>query len=44
MRLKLGLLGIGKIARDQVADYARRRGVPMAEAEKWLLPNLDYDP
>jgi 5-methyltetrahydrofolate--homocysteine methyltransferase len=35
--------GIGKIYRDQVEDYARRRGVMLDEAEKWLAPNLDYD-
>ncbi|RMD88155.1 MAG: hypothetical protein D6807_06490 [Alphaproteobacteria bacterium] len=36
--------GVGKIGRDQVADYATRRGVSVAEAEKWLAPNLAYDP
>ncbi len=35
--------GIGKIYRDQVEDYARRKGVMLDEAEKWLAPNLDYD-
>ena len=35
--------GIGKVGRDQVADYARRRGVPPAQAETWLAPNLGYE-
>ncbi len=34
--------GIGKINKDQVADYARRRGVDMEQAERWLRPNLAY--
>ncbi|MCH7409717.1 methionine synthase [Belliella sp. DSM 111904] len=36
--------GLGKIAEDQVADYARRKGVSQAQAEKWLSPNLAYSP
>jgi 5-methyltetrahydrofolate--homocysteine methyltransferase len=36
--------GIGKIERDQVADYARRKAWTMGEAEKWLAPVLNYDP
>jgi 5-methyltetrahydrofolate--homocysteine methyltransferase len=36
--------GIGKIERDQVEDYARRKGWSVAEAERWLSPNLNYDP
>jgi len=35
---------IGRIARDQVADYAARRGITIGEAERWLRPNLAYDP
>jgi 5-methyltetrahydrofolate--homocysteine methyltransferase len=35
--------GVGKIERDQVEDYARRKGIPLAEAERWLSPNLNYD-
>jgi 5-methyltetrahydrofolate--homocysteine methyltransferase len=35
---------LGKIDRDQVADYAERKGMSMAEAERWLGPNLNYDP
>ncbi|GFO83420.1 MAG: hypothetical protein A49_30470 [Methyloceanibacter sp.] len=36
--------GIGKIGRDQVADYAARKGWPLDEAERWLGPILNYDP
>ncbi|MEQ8233194.1 MAG: vitamin B12 dependent-methionine synthase activation domain-containing protein, partial [Gammaproteobacteria bacterium] len=36
--------GVGKIARDQVADYAERKGMSLAEAERWLAPNLSYEP
>ena len=35
---------VGKIGRDQVADYAARRGVPVQEVERWLAPNLGYEP
>ena len=35
---------VGRIGRDQVEDYARRRGMDVGEAEKWLRPNLAYDP
>ncbi|HXF65314.1 MAG TPA: methionine synthase [Burkholderiales bacterium] len=35
---------VGKIGRDQVEDYARRKGWPLAEAERWLAPNLGYAP
>ena len=35
---------LGKIGRDQVDDYARRKGMSVAEAERWLGPNLNYDP
>ncbi|TMC82094.1 MAG: methionine synthase [Chloroflexi bacterium] len=34
---------VGKIGRDQVEDYARRKGMTAAEAERWLRPNLGYD-
>ncbi|HHI77535.1 MAG TPA: methionine synthase, partial [Gammaproteobacteria bacterium] len=34
---------VGKIARDQIEDYARRKGMPVAEIEKWLGQNLAYD-
>ncbi|HVZ90035.1 MAG TPA: methionine synthase [Rhizomicrobium sp.] len=36
--------GIGKIERDQVEDYARRKGWTVAEAERWLAPILNYNP
>ncbi|MBK9989407.1 MAG: methionine synthase [Verrucomicrobia bacterium] len=36
--------GVGKLGRDQVADYAKRKGQTQAEAERWLGPYLDYDP
>ncbi len=36
--------GLGRIGRDQVADYAQRRSMEMADAEQWLSPNLGYDP
>jgi 5-methyltetrahydrofolate--homocysteine methyltransferase len=36
--------GVGKIERDQVEDYARRKGWDMATAERWLGPLLNYDP
>jgi len=35
---------VGKIARDQVLDYHRRKGMTVAEVEKWLAPNLNYNP
>ena len=35
---------VGKIGRDQVESYAKRQGVSVADAEKWLAPNLGYDP
>jgi 5-methyltetrahydrofolate--homocysteine methyltransferase len=36
--------GVGKIERDQVEDYAKRKGWSVAEAERWLAPVLNYDP
>jgi len=36
--------GLGKIERDQVESYAERKGMTLAEAERWLAPNLNYDP
>ena len=36
--------GVGKIERDQVEDYAKRKGWTLEEAEKWLAPILNYDP
>jgi 5-methyltetrahydrofolate--homocysteine methyltransferase len=35
---------LGKIDRDQVADYQERKGMTTAEVERWLAPNLNYDP
>ena len=34
--------GLGKITKDQVEDYATRKGMSLEEAEKWLSPNLAY--
>ena len=36
--------GVGKLGRDQITDYARRKGASLEETEAWLLPNLAYDP
>ncbi|HEY5707457.1 MAG TPA: methionine synthase [Terrimicrobiaceae bacterium] len=36
--------GVGKIERDQVEDYAARKGMSLAEVEKWLQPILSYEP
>ncbi|MFI4936309.1 MAG: methionine synthase [Caulobacterales bacterium] len=36
--------GVGKIERDQAADYARRKGWTLGEAERWLAPILNYEP
>jgi 5-methyltetrahydrofolate--homocysteine methyltransferase len=36
--------GLGKIDRDQVLDYHARKGMSVAEVERWLGPNLNYDP
>jgi 5-methyltetrahydrofolate--homocysteine methyltransferase len=36
--------GVGMIARDQVEDYARRKGFDLSTMGKWLAPNLSYDP
>ncbi len=34
----------GRIERDQAEDYARRKGIPLEEAERWLATNLNYEP
>jgi 5-methyltetrahydrofolate--homocysteine methyltransferase len=34
---------VGRISRDQVEDYAGRKGVDVRDAERWLRPNLSYD-
>ncbi len=36
--------GVGKIERDQVEDYAARKGMTLNEMERWLAPILNYDP
>ena len=36
--------GVGKINRDQVEDWAKRKGMSLTDAERWLSPNLNYDP
>jgi 5-methyltetrahydrofolate--homocysteine methyltransferase len=35
---------VGRVGRDQVADYAERKGIPLGEAERWLRQNLAYEP
>jgi 5-methyltetrahydrofolate--homocysteine methyltransferase len=39
-----GYFAVGKLGRDQVVDYARRKGMPLEEAERWLAPYLAYEP
>jgi len=34
---------VGQVSKDQVADYAERKGMPMEVAERWLSANLSYD-
>ena len=34
--------GVGDIAKDQIEDYAKRKGVPLSVVEKWLGPWLSY--
>jgi 5-methyltetrahydrofolate--homocysteine methyltransferase len=41
---KAHYFGVGKIDRDQVANYAQRKGFTMNEAERWLAPILGYEP
>ncbi|EJF10477.1 methionine synthase [Pontibacter sp. BAB1700] len=36
--------GLGRIGEDQVADIARRKGMAKEELERWLSPNLNYEP
>lgn len=36
--------GVGKLNKDQIEDYADRKGKPVEEIEKWLSPNLAYEP
>ena len=35
---------VGRLARDQVADYAKRKETSVEQIEHWLAPNLDYEP
>ena len=35
--------GLGKVNRDQVSDYAHRKGMNLKEMERWLSPSLGYD-
>ena len=35
---------VGRVSKEQVEDYARRKGVSLQQAERWLAANLDYDP
>ncbi len=35
---------VGKLGKEQVEDYAKRKGASLAQTERWLAPNLDYDP
>ena len=37
-------LAVGRIDRDQAEDYARRKRWPLTEVERWLAPNLGYEP
>ena len=41
---KAHYFAVGKIDRDQVVSYAKRKGVSVSEMERWLAPNLGYDP
>ena len=34
---------VGKIGKDQIEDYSKRKGMPVKEIEKWLRPNLGYE-
>ena len=36
--------GVGRIERDQIEDYARRKGWDVRTAERWLAPILNYEP
>jgi 5-methyltetrahydrofolate--homocysteine methyltransferase len=36
--------GLGKIGEDQVKDIAKRKNMPLSELERWLSPNLNYEP
>ena len=36
--------GLGKINKDQLTDYVKRKGMTLADGEKWLAQNLAYEP
>ena len=40
---RLSYFAVDRLTRDQVEDYARRKGMPLAEVERWLSPNLGYE-
>jgi 5-methyltetrahydrofolate--homocysteine methyltransferase len=40
---KTKYFGLGKIGKDQVKDYAKRKGMTVEEVERWMSPNLNYD-
>ena len=35
---------VDRVTKDQIEDYARRKGISVQEAERWLAPNLSYEP
>jgi 5-methyltetrahydrofolate--homocysteine methyltransferase len=35
---------VGRVSKEQASDYAKRKGVELAQVERWLASNLDYDP
>jgi 5-methyltetrahydrofolate--homocysteine methyltransferase len=41
---KVHYFGVGRLGKDQVKDYARRKEMTLEEAERWLAPNLGYEP
>jgi 5-methyltetrahydrofolate--homocysteine methyltransferase len=41
---KARYFSVGRVGRDQVEDYAMRKGMDVADVERWLAPNLGYDP
>jgi 5-methyltetrahydrofolate--homocysteine methyltransferase len=41
---KAAYFTVGRLGRDQVEDYARRKGMTLGQVERWLGPNLGYDP
>jgi 5-methyltetrahydrofolate--homocysteine methyltransferase len=41
---KARYFSVGRIGRDQAEDYAARKGMALAEVERWLRPNLAYEP